>query len=180
MPVSRRLVAQHSEDSQVLRTDNRRKFVVNQMSDWQFLFGPNSELSSSTQILKLAAQFDTQDFESIRLSAYLYNPVTGGVDNAATCSFKIYLVTLPNWTEVLLSTESATQVDNNYFFKDILVSSLTPAELDGDSTLMIEATVTRLSETLRERIYVNHLGVYDSVVRLRNDVDFLNITKLDE
>ena len=180
MPVSRRLVAQHAEDSQVLRTDNRRKFIVNDIADWQFLFGPGSELSSSTQILKIAAEFDTQDFESIRLAAYLFNPVTGAVDNAATCTFKIYLVTTPNWTETLLTTVTGVQLGNTYFFSDLNVSALVPAELDGDSTLMVEATVTRLSETFRDRAYFNHLGVYDSIVRLRNDVDFLNITKLDE
>lgn len=180
MPINRRLVAQHAEDCQVLRTDNRRKFIVNDIAEWQFLFGPNSELSNSTQILKIASEFDTGDFSSIRVVAYLFNPVTGAVDNAATCTFKIYLVTTPDWTETLLTTVTGVQLGNVYFLSDIDLASLVPAELDGDSTLMVEATVTRLSETFRDRAYFNHLGVYDSIVRLRNDVDFLNITKLDE
>ena len=52
--------------------------------------------------------------------------------------------------------------------------------MDGDTTLMIEGVAIRSGVTYRDRIYVNHLGVYDSIIRLRNAVDFLDITKLDE
>jgi hypothetical protein len=180
MAINRILVAQDSEDNQILRTDNRKRFVINSCEEWQILFGPNSLLSNSTQVLKIAAEFDTGDFNSIKFAAHLFNPTSGGVDNAATCEFRIYAVSAPNWTETLIHTVSGVELSNSYFFADVGLADLSLANLDGDSTLMVEAIMTRLSETLRDRIYVNHLGVYDSIVRLRSDVEFLDITKLDE
>jgi hypothetical protein len=180
MPITRLLVAQDQEQNQVLNADNRKRFLVNHVHEWQFLFGPNSALSNSVKVLKLAAELDTSDLASIRLAAYLYNPVSGSIDNSASCTFKIYRVTTPAWTDDPIHTVNGTLQYNNYWLADVLMSSIPSANLDGDTTLMIEAVVTRLGETYRERIYVNHLGVYDSIVRLRNDVEFLDITKLDE
>jgi hypothetical protein len=144
------------------------------------LFGPNSELSNSSQTVKVAAEFDTSDLSSIRLTSYLYNAVSGGVDNSASCQFHIYKVSTPVWSETLIHTVPGVLQYNSYWFADVDLTNLPSAELDGDTTLMIEVLVTRLSETYRDRIYVNHLGVYDSIVRLKNDVEFLDITKLDE
>jgi hypothetical protein len=45
---------------------------------------------------------------------------------------------------------------------------------------MIQATIVRLGITYRDRIYVNHLGIFDNVTRLRGDVEFLEVTKKDE
>ena len=180
MPITRRLVAQNQEENQILKVDSLKRYVVNDEEYWQFLFGPNSALTQSQQVVKLAAEFDTTDLSSVRFTGYLYNPRTGGVDSAATCLFSVYLVSAPEWSETLVGTFSGAVQSNNYFFSDIDLTSLVPAELDGDATLMIEARITRLSETFRDRVYVNHLGVYDSIVRLRNDVEFLDVTKLDE
>lgn len=184
MPISRKLIAQdESDENQWLKVDHSSRFIQNDCPEWQFLFGPNSSLSTGTQTLKLAAQFDTTTLDKIRMIGYLYNPVNGTIDNAASVSFKIYKVvdiTTPKWDDQLLTTLVGIQQSNSYFFQDILISSLTGTSMDGDTTLMIEATAIRLGVTYRDRIYVNHLGVYDSIVRLRNDVDFLDITKLDE
>lgn len=180
MPITRKLLAQDNEDCQQLKVDTLDRYLVNDSEDWYFLFGPNSQLINSNQIIKIAAEFDTNDLDSIRFIAYLYNPNDGSVDNAATCTFNIYLVGQPSWTETLLLSQSGTIQFNSYFLSDISVNSLAPATLDGDSTLMVEAVITRLGDTYRDRVYLNSLGVYDSIIQLRNDVDFLDITKLDE
>lgn len=180
MPIVRKLVAQDNEDCQQLKIDTLDRYLVNDSEDWLFLFGPNSSLINSNQVIKIAAEFDTTDLNSIRFIAYLYNPTDGSVDNAATCTFNIYMVTQPSWTENLLLTQSGTIQFNSYFLSDVSVSSLTPANLDGDTTLMVEAVITRLGDVYRDRVYLNSLGVYDSIIRLRNAVDFLDITKLDE
>lgn len=177
---SRILVAQNTEDSQVLRTDNRRKFIVTSGPDWQFLFNPNSEISTSIQTLKIAAELDPDTLDSIRFTAYLYNPVTGSIDNAATCEFKIYKVVKSGWQDQLITTISGTIQANHYFYAEKVLEDLSPADLDGGHTLMVDVTVTRLSETFRDRVYINHLGIYDSFIRLSKKVDFLELTKVDE
>lgn len=181
MPVIRKLLAPNKARKwQVLKRDVNKRYLVNQSKKVQMLFGPFSAFTQGTRVVKLAGEFDTQDFSSIRLAAYLYNTDFGSIDNAGSCTFKIYRVTTPNWTEELLVTVPGIFTSNAYFFADVNLSSLVPAELDGDSTLMVEVVLTRLSKTFRDRLYVNHLGVYDSIARLRSDVQFLDLTKLDE
>lgn len=181
MAVTIKLLSQDNEDAQILRVDYSDRYLVNDANDWQLLFGPNSELNPSERIIKIAAELDTDTLDAIRFTAYLYNQNTGAVDNASTCQFNIYRVKKPGWEDELLTTISGTfQISNSYFFASDLITNLSPAELDGDTTLMVEATITRLANTYRDRVYINHLGSYESIIRLRNDVDFLDITKLDE
>jgi len=184
MAVLRRLVAHHNNsDNQWLKVDHNSRYIENDSADWQFIFGPNSVLNTSGQVLKLAAQLDTDTLDKIRIIGYLYNPTTGNVDSAGSVTFNIYKVddiTTPKWDDQFITSLSGTLQSNSYYFNDILINSLTGANLDGDTTLMIEGVATRLGITYRERIYVNHLGVYDSVIRLRNEVEFLDLTKLDE
>lgn len=184
MPITRTLLAQDENDvNQWLKVDHSSRYIVNDSPEWQFLFGPNSSLSNSSQVIKLAAQLDTITMDKIRIIGYLYNSRNGTIDNAGSVVFKVYKVadiTTPKWDDQLLTTISGTLQSNSYYFTDILISSLTGTNLDGDTTLMVEGTATRLGVTYRDRIYVNHLGVYDSIVRLKNDVEYLDISKVDE
>lgn len=180
MPITRKIVAQDTnEENQWLKFDSNTRYIVNDDNDWQFLFGPNSAFSTSSQILKIGAEFNKDTFDTIRFAAYLYNQATGAVDNAATVVFNVYLVTTPNWTDQLITTFNGSQIGNNYFFADINISALTPIDFYGGDTILVEAVATRLSQTYRERLYVNHLGIYDNAFRLKQDIEFLDISKQD-
>lgn len=184
MAITRTIVAQDENDvNQWLMIDHQTRYIVNSSSEWQFLFGPNSSLNTSTKVLKAWAQLDTNTLDDIRLVAYLYNPQTGSIDTTSSVQFNIYRVediTTPRWNDLFITTVNGIEQSNNYFFQEINVSSLTGATMDGNTTLMIEIVAARLGVTYRDRIYVNHLGVYTSVVQLRNEVEFLDLTKLDE
>lgn len=184
MAIIRKIVAQDENDTnQWLKIDHSSRYIVNDSPEWQWLFGPNSALNNSSQILKLAAQLDTNTLDKIRIIGYLYNPTNGTIDSASGITFNIYKVadiTIPKWDDQFIVSLSGVLQSNSYYFNDIDISSLTGTSLDGDTTLMIEGVATRLGVTYRERIYVNHLGVYQSIIRLRQDVDFLDITKQDE
>jgi hypothetical protein len=183
MSILRRLVAQDSNyENQWLKVDHGSRYIVNDVNECQFLFGPNSELNNSAQVLKIAAQLNTNTLDKIRFTGYLYNPKTGAIDSSSSVIFNIYSVTdiaSPRWDDVFVTSVTGVQQSNSYYFAEVSISSFVGLSLDGDTTLMIEAVATRLGITYRDRIYVNHLGVYESVVRLRQDVDFLNITKKD-
>lgn len=184
MAIERKWIAQDENDcNQWLKIDHNSRYIVNHSPEWQPIFNFNSSLNNSTQILKLAAQLDTNTLDKIRVIGYLYNPVQGSIDNAATVTFRIFKVidiTTPKWNDELVITLVGDLQSNNYFFKDIAISAITGASLDGDTTLMIEGIATRLGVTYRDRIYVNHLGVYESIVKLKKDIEFLDITKQDE
>lgn len=181
MAIPRKIVAQDdTQEAQWLKIDHSSRYIENHSEEWQFLFGPNSELSSSNQIVKIAAKFDEQSFNNIKVTAYLFDQQNGTVGNSSICTFKIYSITGANWTETLLTTIPGAQLPNFYFYINPTITSLGTIDFQGGDSIMIEATVTRLSTVYRDRIYVNHLGIYDNVTRLRGDVEFLEVTKKDE
>lgn len=181
MAINRILLAQdENEENQWLKVDSNKRYIVNDTQDWQFLFGPNSAFTTSTLFLKLAAELNKETFDTIRFAAYLYNPTSGTIANTATVTFNVYLITTPNWTEQFVASFAGARIYNSYFFANINTSALSPIDFFGGDTIMIEAVATRLTETYRERLYINHLGIYDNITRLRQDVEFLDISKADE
>jgi len=151
MPVNRILIAQDSEDNQILRTDNRKRFIINTCHEWQMLFGPNSVLTNSSQVVKIAAEFNINDLDSVRFIGYLYDPISGSTAAASSCVFHIYRVVNPSWTDNLVFSSSGIELANSYWYSDISLSSLAPADLEGGETLMIEAVLVRVGETIRDR-----------------------------
>lgn len=177
--MAKKFIAQDNEEAQPLRINSSKRFIVNDTNDWQFLFGPNSAFTTTGKFMRIAAEFDKVDFSSIRFVGYLYDPDSGTISNMANCTFNVYLVTTPFWTEQFVGAFPGTQLFNSYFFADVSSTSLAPIDFFGGDTIMIEAVGVRLGVAFRERVYVNHLGIYDNAFRLRQDVDFLDITKQD-
>lgn len=180
MAITRKLISQDDQDdNQWLKVDHDSRYIVNDVDDWQFLFGPNSALSNSAQIIKIAAKFNENSFNNIQIVAYLFDQKNGTVANAADCIFKINRISAPDWTETLIATINGNQLTNNYFYANPTLTDLAPIDFQGGESIMIEAVSNRLGVVYRDRIYLNHLGIYDSVIRLRNEVQFLDITKKD-
>lgn len=181
MPIVRKLVAHNNnKDAQWLKVDHNSKFIQNDCKKWQFLFGPNSVLNKGQRVIKIAAEFDKINLNSIYFTAYLYDPVGPGVDSAGSCDFKFYKITNPNWSETLIYSTPGTMLSNSHFYVNVPLNLLPTVDFEGGDVFMVEATIIRLGKTYRDRVYVNHLGVYDSIIRLRNEVEFLDVTKLDE
>lgn len=180
MPIIRKLLAQDTECNEFLKVDHPSRFIVNTSNYWQMLFNPNSSLGSSAQTIKIAALFDPITFNNLKIIAYLYDQQNNSVANAASCSFKISKVEDPDWTETTLTTLPGAQIANSYYYIQPLLSLFPTVDFIAGDTLLIEATIIRLGVVHRDRLYVNHLGVYDSIIRLKNDVNYLDITKLDE
>lgn len=181
MAIVRKLVAHdENEDNQWLKVDHSSRYIENSGDEWQFLFGPNSELNNSSQIIKISARFNDTTFNNIQLTAYLYEPQNAAIATGATCTFKIFLIQPPDWTEVEITTINGSVLPNSYFYANPSLVSLAPADFFGGDSIMIEATIVRLGVVYRDRVYMNHLGIYDNVTRLRQDVEWLDISKLDE
>lgn len=177
----RKLVAPiNTQDSQCLRIDHPSRYIENHSNDWQFLFGSATTLNNSQQIIKASARFNDTTFNHIQLIAYLYDPKNASIASSVSPSFKLYKVQSPTWTETLIATESAILLASNYWYNNLDLTTIPTFNFDGGDTLMVEATLIRSGVVYRDRIYVNHLGIYDSFVRLKQEVDFLDITKLDE
>lgn len=129
--------------------------------------------------VKLFAKFDTQDFDGIHLICGLEKDASFVA--SANCTFNIYSVSLDNnWTETLLYTASGVANGNKFTLSATNANLGNPTNLDGELTLAISAQVSRGRDVYKSKIYLNHLGVYDSIIRLRNKVRFLEIIKKDE
>lgn len=180
MPIVRTLIAQdENEENQWLKVDHDTRYIVNSNNDWQFLFGPNSSLSTSTLTVKIAARYNDDTFNNIQIIGYLYDATNASVANVGSCTFNIYRVVPPDWTEEYITTLNGVQIYNNYFYVNPTTASLAPVVFYGGDTIMIEAVMDRLGVIYRDRVYFNHIGIYENVTMLRSDVEFLDITKKD-
>jgi hypothetical protein len=180
MAIVRRLISQDHSECQPLRVDHGSRYIVNNEDCWQMIFNLNSELSNTVNILKVAAELDTNSLNKIRLVAYLWDNIKDSINQASSCVFKVYKVNQPSWSDDLVYTINGVEQLNSYLLAEVDFNAIPSANLDGDSTLMIEVTMVRLGQSIKERVYINHLGIYDSFLRLKQEVEFLDLTKLDE
>lgn len=160
--------------------DSKSTFLVNDSEEWQFLFGPSTSPEASVLKITIAAQFNIDNFDGIKLIAYLFEDQTGSVSALGSTSFSVYKVVSPEWQDELIGNFSGTELPNSYIYRELTLADLGGIELSGETTLMIEAAGLRLGKIYRGRIYVNHLGVSDSILRIKQSIDFLTITKKDE
>jgi len=180
MPITRKLVAVESnEENQILKLDHSKRFIVNDTNDWQFLFAQDASFLASSQVIKIAAKFNDTTLSDVQIVAYLYNPANGTVDSASTMSFRLYKVTTPDWVDEFITTVAGTELPNSYFYLNTPLTTFPGLDFEGGDTIMVEAEAVRLGRTYRDRVYINHLGVFDSILRLKNELDFLSITKKD-
>jgi len=128
--------------------------------------------------IKAWLRFNSDTFDGVQLVGSL---VRGrDTQSIAGCTFKVYSIDITNsWVETLRATVSGTAISGNRFSASVLESTLAPADLTGEITYKIEVEATRLGNTYFDMFYFNHLGIYDSFIRLKNDVEFLEITKKD-
>jgi hypothetical protein len=124
-------------------------------------------------------RFNADTFDGVQLVGSL---VRGNdTKTIAGCTFKVYSIDLTNsWAETLRATVSGTAISGNRFSASVLEAALAPASPTGEITYKVEVEVTRLGKLYSDVFYVNHVGIYDSFIRLKKNVEFLELTKLDE
>jgi hypothetical protein len=136
--------------------------------------------NASLDEVKVWAKFNTSSFDGIQLIAWMENK-DKNVISSASCEFKVYYIdTTNNWNQTLIFTGSGTASGTRWVASPDQAALGPNNALDGERTLMIEANLTRWGDTYKNTVYVNHLGIYDSFIRLKNDVEFLDITKKDQ
>lgn len=134
--------------------------------------------NQGTEILpNIHASFESDNFDGFKLIAWLSN---SDVALASSLSeFKVYSVNISTWVKTLVVTKAAVQSGAS-FTCSVTAADLGSAEYTGAEVYFIEATMKRRRKSFYVGKYFNHLGIYDSWFRLKQDVDFLDITKLDE
>jgi hypothetical protein len=167
---------------QPLKLRMGRKMVITPSASYNsILFTQNHRAHNPVlSNVRIWAKFNTSTFDGIQMIAWLEDK-DKEVTTTASCEFKVYYIdTTNNWNQTLIFTGSGTASGTRWVASPNQAALGSGNILDGERTLMIEANLTRWGEAFKNTVYVNHLGVYDSILRLRSDVEFLEITKKDE
>jgi hypothetical protein len=129
--------------------------------------------------VKAWMRFNSDTFDGVQMIGSLFRGKSA--KTIASCTFRIYSVDINNtWAETLLVTTTGSDVGENRFSANTPESTLAPTTLTGELTYKLEVEITRLGKTYSDIFYFNHIGIYDTAIRLRKRIDFLAITKLDE
>lgn len=158
---------------------NKAKQVMSCVSSYASLLKKTFHLGVKSHMeLKIHAFFDSDNFDGFRVKAWLDS-------NSKSLSFymsafDIYSVNINNWSETFITSKAATYSSDNTFIAHVTQSDIGSFETTGSEVYLIKVMGTRLRDKLGARAYFNHLGIYDSLFRLKQDVDFLDITKKDE
>jgi hypothetical protein len=180
MSFGRMLIQDSYQDNQVLNVDPSRRYIVNEEKDWQMLLNRNSKAFLREKELKIAAQLSPSDLTKIKTVAYLYNKKDSSAYMAIESKFRFYKISGPSWQEDFITEVTGAHLVNNFHFAEIETDDLVPCVLNGEDSIMIEAQIERKGVLYKDRIYLNHIGIYDSYLRNKKNIDFLRITKLDD
>lgn len=127
--------------------------------------------------LDLHARFNSNAMQGVELLCRMVRD--GKSSSFAASSAKVYAVSESSWSETLIGTFGLTQSGQDFGLV-LTQSQLGSYELSGFRTLAFEVTAQRRRRTFRKKIYVNHLGVFDSLNRLKRQVQATAILKVDE
>lgn len=158
---------------------NRPNQVMTCSSSYSSLLKKTFHLGEKSHMeLKLHAYFDDINFDGFKLSAWLDN--NGKNRSFFIANFSIYSVDTSNWNETFILNKPAVISSDNSFKAHVTQSDLGSYETTGSEVYLIKVSGSRLRDKVGAKAYFNHLGIYDSLFRLKQDVDFLDITKKDE
>lgn len=166
---------------QPLKLGFKNKHIVSLCNDYNSIMTKVSHrsVSDSDYSIKAWLKFNTNTFDGIQMFAGLMK--NKQFKSIGSCTFKIYSISVDdNWTETLLVTSAGSVMPDGRFKATATESSLSPAELTGEITFKMEVDITRANKNYNEVYFFNHVGIYDSFIKLKQEVEFLDITKLDE
>ena len=168
---------------QPLKLRAGRKLVICPNSDYNsILYTSKHRAAHPTRdyTFNLWAKFAQDNFDGFHIKSYLEKD--SNITPSVNYIFKVYTIsTDSNWAETLVSTKAGSALPDGSFKCHITPADLpSTLDLDGEITIAIQATCSRWGKTFSKKIYVNHLGIYDSVTRLKQEIEYLDLTKLDE
>jgi hypothetical protein len=167
-----------TEDCQILKLETSDNVILHaNTNDHQVLFGLNSSKGSNLEAI-IWAKFNVDTFDGIQLVAGLKYD-NARYAQAASAQVSLYATSTTNWDETTIFTGPMTW-DGSKFVLNLVQSQLNPVSLEGDITVRVYIEILRRDKLYTAETYLNHLGIYDSFFRLKQEVDFLDITKLDE
>lgn len=127
--------------------------------------------------LNIHAKFNSDLIEGFRIQAGLFRD--GSLVSSYIESFDLYITDGDDYDKTFIASFTPVQVGQYWEF-NVSQSLLDPLEATGAETFYIECKAQRKRKSYKACAYFNHIGVFDSIFRLKNKVTFLDLTKADE
>lgn len=182
MATRRIKVTTNNKYTQTLKLKTGRKLVLTPNNDYNsVLFTSRHRATSPKEYqVNLWAKFAQDDFDGIHIRAFIEKD--SEIFQSANYTFDVYTVSRDsNWAETFVITKPGVILADGSYKCQVVTSEFpSTVDIDGELTLAIKVNCSRIGRKYTKKIFINHLGVYDSIVRLKQDVEFLDITKLDE
>lgn len=127
--------------------------------------------------LNLHVKFNADSMNGVQIKAQL---VKGLRPYAMTIvSAKLFRVSEASWIETLVASPTLT-AGLGFFSGTIDQSTLSANELSGMECYALEVVSVRKRKTFKKKVYFNHLGCFDSIWRIQQELQYSHATKLDE
>jgi hypothetical protein len=124
------------------------------------------------------AKFDAENFDGIQIIAAL--SLNGRDKSMGSAEFTVSSVSIDDsWTETSIGVYTGTQAGKK-FIASVPQADFGSTALSGDITLKVSVKINVLNNVYRDYFYVNHIGIFDEMVRAKNKIKFLELTKVDE
>ncbi len=126
--------------------------------------------------VNLHARFNTSTMNGIEIEAGLFK---NKVITSNLVSTKLYVVSDIGFVKTFITDVTMTETSTGIFTGTVTQATLALNELSGRETYFIECKFSRIRKKYSKGVYFNHIGIYDSVNRLKHDAEFMQITKVD-
>lgn len=127
--------------------------------------------------LELTAKFNSSAMQGLVAECSLWSNYRKA--SVAVTEMKVYRVSNLNFSKTLINTFTPSLSGQDWVLT-LTQLQLGSNELSGAETYYIESKGTRRAREFKAHVYVNHLGAWDSINRLRQALEYAQITKLDE
>lgn len=162
----------HSDDLIILKPN--RPIMV--FDDSQIL-DPVLMRARLDKAVSISAKFDNCLFTGLSVSTALKH--NGIEKSVASSRVIIYLVDNDTWQESLIA-ESVQSVISTRFNYSFIIASLSGFLSDGSQSLRIDCEMYRLGKIYRGSQIFNNLSIFRSIKLIKREVEFIDITKVDE
>lgn len=127
--------------------------------------------------VRLFAKLNSKDLNGFQILAGVE---IGGKPSASIPeSLTVYRVADDSWNKTLIGSLTLTEHEPSVYSAFASNAFLGINELSGAETYLLEAKLRRRSRVFTKRQYFNHLGCFDNILQLRQQVEILTLTKLD-
>lgn len=133
--------------------------------------------NENTISVNIHARFNTSTMNGIEIETSLSKDK---VITSNLASTKLYILADSGFAKTFITDVTMTESSTGIFTGAVNQATLVLNELSGRETYFLECKFTRIRKKYSKGIYFNHLGCYDSIIRLRQSTELLEANKVDE